>query len=206
MRDRLLDAANAIVVGLAQRLANNDWTVGVWEQAMRDTIKAIFGAEYVFGRGGLKAMQPTDWQRVANLVSDQYAFLEKFADEVAAGKLSQPQITIRAQMYVGSSVQAHETGKAAAFAVELPAQPGDGSSECLGNDRCTWFLRRRADGKVEATWVPEDLGPRLCATCRKRAKDWNPLVLTPGQPAPSAGVPRSSKLRQPSRVLLPVNV
>ncbi|GAC1648730.1 MAG: hypothetical protein NVS4B6_23690 [Mycobacterium sp.] len=73
------------------------------------------------------------------------------------------------------------------------------------NCRCTWFLRRRQDGNVEATWVAEDLGPRICATCRGRAHDWNPLVLIPGQPAPSAGVPRSNKLRWPSRVLMPVS-
>lgn len=197
MRDTLLDAAGAVVAGLADRLDSGDSIVGTWQQGMRDAIKAIFGAQYVFGRGGLKAMQPKDWAAVGELVSQQYDFLDGFVADVKSGKLSQPQIRVRVQLYVGSAVQAHEAGKAAALDVELPAQPGDGSSECMANDRCTWHLRRRKDGKVEATWVA-DLDERTCKTCRKRAKDWNPLVLTPGEPAPAVK-PTSTKLRTPSR-------
>lgn len=191
MRDRILEVAASAVLGLAQRLTDGEWDVGTWEHAMRDAIKAVFGAQYVFGRGGLRAMQPHDWERVGDLVQNQFGYLEGFADDVAAGKLSKPQITVRAELYVGSSVQAHEAGKGAAFGILLPAQPGDGSSECLANDRCSWFLRRRHDGRVEATWVA-DIDSATCETCRKRAKDWNPLVL--GQLA----VPTSNKLRMPS--------
>jgi hypothetical protein len=203
MRDRLLDGAAAAMARLAQRLASGDWTVGVWERAMRDAVKAIFGAQYVFGRGGLKAMTRADWERLNDLVQGQYEFLAGFADDVALGKLSLPQITVRAWLYVGSSVQAHEAGKAAALDVELPAMPGDGSSECLGNDRCSWFLRRRQDGLVEATWVAED-DPRVCSTCAQRARDWNPLVLTPGRYTPISALPTSTRLRTPSRTMVSV--
>lgn len=197
MRDDLLEAAAALMATLADALARSEHTVGEWERAMRDAIKSLFGAQYVFGRGGLKAMQPADWERLGVIVQSQFSYLAGFADDVAAGKLSGPQIVVRATLYVGSSVQAHETGKAAALDIELPAQPGDGSSECMANDRCTWRLRRRADNSVEATWVA-DIDERTCTTCRKRAKDWNPLILVPGQPtlAPESS---SSKLRTPSR-------
>lgn len=199
MRDTLLDAATGAMGLLADALAGGEHDVGGWERAMRDAIKAIFGAQYVFGRGGLRAMQPKDWDRLGELVEQQFGFLSGFADDVAAAKLSKPQIRVRAELYVGSSVQAHEAGKAAALDVELPAQPGDGSSECMANDRCAWHLRRRKDGNVEATWVA-DLDERTCKTCRKRAKDWNPLVLVPGAPPlKTAGVPTSAKLRTPSR-------
>lgn len=164
---------------------------------MRAAIKTIFGAQYVFGRGGLNAMQATDWSRLGDLVEEQYSYLSGFVADVAAGKLSKPQITVRAELYVGSSVRAHEAGKGAALNVELPALPGDGSSECMANDRCAWRLRKRKDGKVEATWVA-DIDDRTCKTCRKRAKDWNPLVLTPGQPI-SRPVPTTSRLRIPRR-------
>jgi hypothetical protein len=197
MRDRLLDAATAGMGVLAEALARGTHDVGSWERAMREAIKAIFGAQYVFGRGGLNAMQPNDWAGLGDLVEQQFSFLSGFADDVAAGKFSQPQIRIRAELYVGSSVQAHEAGKAAALDVELPAQPGDGSSECLANDRCAWDLRHRKDGTVAATWVA-DQDERTCKTCRKRAKDWNPLVLVPGA-TPLKPEPTSSKLRSPRR-------
>lgn len=197
MRDALLDAATGAMGILAEALASGKHDVGGWERAMREAIKAIFGAQYVFGRGGLNAMRPADWDRLGGLVEQQVGYLTGFADDVAAGKLSQPKIRVRAELYVGSSVQAHEAGKAAALDVELPAHPGDGSSECLANDRCAWHLVRRKDGAVEATWVA-DLDKRTCKTCRKRAKDWNPLILVPGAP-PLNREPTSSKLRTPSR-------
>lgn len=197
MRDRLVDSAMLLFGSLADRLAEAKLDVGAWERAMREAIKSIFGAQYLLGRGGINAMQSADWDRLAELVQEQYGFLGGFTDEVAAGKLSAPQVTIRAQLYVGSSVQAHEAGKAAAWDVDLPAQPGDGSSECMANDRCSWQLRRRKDGAVEATWVA-DLDKRTCKTCRKRAKDWNPLVLWPGGAPPPKSVPTSGRLRASS--------
>lgn len=203
MRDTLLAAAALRVVGLADDLERGKLDVGAWEREMRDAIKLIFGAQYVFGRGGLNAMQAADWLLLGELVKQQHQFLRDFADDVVAGKLSAPRLRVRASLYVGSSVQAHEAGKSAAWGVELPAQPADGSSECLANDRCSWHLRRRSDGNVEATWVA-DLDERTCKTCRKRAKDWNPLILVPGQPAPSTGPAGSTRLRTPSRVLASV--
>lgn len=197
LRDRLLDSAVFLFRSLADRLAERKLDVSDWERAMRAAIKAIFGAQYALGRGGLKAMQSDDWQRLGDLVDEQYGFLGGFVSDIVAGKLSTPQIKIRAELYVGSSVQAHEAGKAAAWNVDLPAQPGDGSSECLANDRCSWHLRRRKDGNVEATWVA-DLDRRTCKTCRGRARRWNPLVLTPGQPNRITDVPTSSRLRTPS--------
>jgi hypothetical protein len=38
---------------LADQLAEGKQTVGDWERAMREAIKALFGAQYVFGRGGI---------------------------------------------------------------------------------------------------------------------------------------------------------
>jgi hypothetical protein len=202
LRDRLLEAAASGMASLADQLAEGKQTVGDWERAMREAIKALFGAQYVFGRGGMDAMRDADWDRLADLVETQHEFLGGFADDVASGKLSAPQIKLRVSLYVGSSVQAHEAGKGAALGVELPAHPGDGSSECLANDRCAWVLRRRADGNVEATWLA-DLDRRTCKTCRGRARKWNPLILTPGQPAPTES-PTSSKLRTPSRTAVEV--
>jgi hypothetical protein len=146
LRDRLLEAAASGMASLADQLAEGKQTVGDWERAMREAIKALFGAQYVFGRGGMDAMRDADWDRLADLVETQH--------------------------------------------------------ECLANDRCAWVLRRRADGNVEATWLA-DLDRRTCKTCRGRARKWNPLILTPGQPAPTES-PTSSKLRTPSRTAVEV--
>src|SRR5205085_12565720 len=87
MRDGLIDSAMLLFGSLAERLSSGKHDVGSWERAMRDAIKAIFGAQYVFGRGGFKAMQGDDWEHLGELVEQQFDFLSGFADDVAAGKL-----------------------------------------------------------------------------------------------------------------------
>ena len=70
-----------------------------------------------------------------------------------------------------------EVGRAGAFQVQLPAYPGDGSSECMVNDKCYWDVRLDIpNGQVLATWVRT--AAESCPTCIKRAVEWNPYTIT----------------------------
>ena len=72
------------------------------------------------------------------------------AEDAAAGKMSAKQMGARAEMYLDGSTQAFERGKAASYSsgLDLPANPGDGSSECLSQCRCQWSIDdHRTDGK-----------------------------------------------------------
>src|SRR5947209_5728652 len=102
MRDTLLQSSDARIRALADQLADGNINVGDWEREMRDAIKILYGVQYVFGRGGLNAMQPEDWTRLGELVKQQHQFLGSFASDVAAGKLSVPKLRVRADLYVGS--------------------------------------------------------------------------------------------------------
>ena len=104
---------------------------------------------------------------VKRIVGAQIDYLNGFTDQVEAGDYEDrpDALKARAAMYAGSVKQSYWAGKTDGY--DLPAYPGDGSSECLGNCGCAWDIRD--DG---AYWVrgKDD----SCATCVQRADDWTP--------------------------------
>ncbi len=98
------------------------------------------------------------------LVNNQLGYLKDFAS--AAGDMSSEAVAARANLYAGSVKGSYWKS---AIDVALPAYPGDGSSECLGNCGCAWEQSGDA-----YTWV---LGKEdNCATCAQRAGEWAPYT------------------------------
>lgn len=162
--------------GLASMLANDQLNVGDWEALMRQTIKDQYIQEYLLGRGGLSQMTAEDWGSIGGMLADQYRYLGPFAREIAAGNLSEAQIAARSRMYIHSSREAlsRAIGRAQEWP-ELPAYPGDGSTECLTNCRC-WWIGKRVRGAWEFTWVV-DHDAESCGDCLDRGVKWAPLVI-----------------------------
>lgn len=176
MRDEFADKAKENIASLAGKLADKSLTVQAWETAMRAEIKSALGAQFMFGRGGLNAMTSADWGSVGALAKDSYGYLRKFAEDIAAGKLSEKQIAARAQLYFDTSRTAYERGRAASFAVRLPAYPADGGTECKANCRCRWEIAETAT-EVRATWKL-NASAENCDGCVARAATYNPHVVT----------------------------
>jgi hypothetical protein len=173
-RDTYLDAQRASAADLASRLARADIDVAQWQKAMRNDIKDSYINQYVLGHGGRGTMTQADWGRVGAMVKEQYRYLDGFATAVADDTLTEAQIRARSQMYHDGSVSAYERAHTLALGVpSLPAYPGDGSSECLGNCRCTWDIRE-VDGGWDCYWIV-DPGAEHCDTCQDRGSKWNPL-------------------------------
>ena len=119
-------------------------------------------------------MTQSDWGRVGGLLSNQYRYLDNFAQEIANGTLTEAQIGARSGLYVDSATQAFERAKAASRFLVLPNYPGDGTSLCMANDKCTWVIQE-FDNRWEAYWT---LSPaEHCQVCLDRATLWNPLVI-----------------------------
>lgn len=175
LRDGLVEAQLPVLDGLVARLAAGQLPVAGWVLAMRDLLRVLHVAQYTYGRGGKAAMTAADRGRLGALLRGQYGHLQAFAQEVADGRLSAAQAQARAHLYAGAARQSYERGQAASWGVRLPAHPADGSTECRSNCKCSWRLVGRADGAVEATWVRH--AQDSCATCVRRATDWNPLVV-----------------------------
>jgi hypothetical protein len=159
---------------ITARLASGSYTLENWTDEMRKALKDNYISQYLLGRGGRNVMNQSDWGRIGGLLSNQYRFLNNFANEIGLGQLTQAQIAARAALYIDSATQAFERAKAASWSLTLPAYPGDGSTLCMANDRCSWVIVE-FDDRIEATWT---LSPaEHCETCLARARDWAPLVI-----------------------------
>lgn len=176
LRDTYIAHQSERAASLARKVASGDMTVQAWLKEKRALVKTVHAAEYALGRGGRNAMTKRDWGRVGAAVKKQYKYLQGFAEDMADGKLSAGQIEARSKLYVASATVAHERGNAAAHGEpDLPAYPGDGSTECFANCRCAWHIEQD-DEEYRATWKAKDDGA-TCDDCERRGQDWNPLTI-----------------------------
>lgn len=149
-----------------------------WVLDFRQSLKETYIAEYLSARGGRDAMTQSDWGQLGAMLKKQYGYLNNFAEDIAAGKLSEggrlrlKQVRARAAMYFESSGQAYERGKSNSLGMpRLPAYPGDGSTQCLSNCGCHWEITETEDAWL-CSWV---LGPvEHCPDCVRRSREWNP--------------------------------
>jgi hypothetical protein len=173
LRDGFPESQGAALRDLTRRLAAEDLTVQQWESQSRDLIRDTHAGQYVYGRGGLDAMTADDWAEVNRLADEQAQFLRSFAEDVAAGRLSEAQVEARADLYLAASRQAYERGRASAWGVSLPTYPGQGTA-CKARCRCTWQIEDKGD-EIHATWRRH--ASDSCSTCLQRAATYAPLVL-----------------------------
>lgn len=89
-------------------LASNALTVGDWQTMMRQSLKESYIQQYVSARGGLDMMTQADWGSIGGMLREQYRYLDRFAEDIANGRLTEAQIAARARMYFESAREAHE--------------------------------------------------------------------------------------------------
>lgn len=171
---RLLAAHADEARALTERLADGDLSVTRWQRQMEKLIARHHTAALVLGRAEQLGTKPGDLISDRNLskaeraivkasVQKQLDYLDRFArsmpDEIG------PRETARATMYAESMKESFWRGRT--FGVDLPAYPGDGSSDCLTRCGCQWI--ERSDG-----WHWERGKDDSCDTCRSREGDWSP--------------------------------
>lgn len=143
-------------------------TLGEWERRMRTAIRDTSIAQWMLGRGGRDQLQDEDLSRLEDYILVQWQFLNAFSNSIALGQLSEAQIAWEAGLYFSDTVRAAEEGRSAAWSYDLvlPAYPGDGSSECMANDRCRISYVNMGD-TLEIEWVRTV--SESCPTCIRRA-------------------------------------
>ncbi len=174
LRDAFIESQKARTNELANQLAKGNITIQQWTLSMREEIKTNHITQYLLAHGGRDTMTQADWGRLGQKIRVQYDYLQKFAADVAAGKLTEGQIAARSRMYVESSSQSFEQGSAMASGTpELPQYPGDGATRCMANCKCYWSIAELND-RWECTWK---LRPaEHCPDCIANAARWNPLT------------------------------
>jgi hypothetical protein len=175
MRDGYQEARKEVANDLADSLTAGDITVQQYVLRMRDEIKATYIAEYMLGKGGRHNMTQSDWGSLGNQLRNQYGYLQNFAQEIAAGQLSDAQIAARGRMYFASATQAFERAQTSARGIPpLPQYPADGNTICKTNCKC----RLRFVEKDDAWEVFWTLGTaEHCPDCLELAAAWNPLIV-----------------------------
>lgn len=115
LRDAFADRVMGRTDGIVSRLVSGDSTISDFESAMRQHVRDVHLAEYTLGRGGRAVMTQADYGRTGYYLRDQYGYLRKFRDEIAAGTLTDEQIKARARLYTEDAIGAFERGRKAAF-------------------------------------------------------------------------------------------
>ena len=175
LRDTLVDLWMERVRLMAEWLASGELTIQEWTLGMRREITNVFADEYMMAKGGWNAMYQEDVNTLADLIFQQFGYLQDFAEVVKQGELSKAQIGARSELYTESATQSFERGRARRHGIILPAYPADGSQICQSRCRCRWSVKETEE-RVDAFW---QLDPQAvhCDTCLANAEAWNPYWL-----------------------------
>ena len=179
--DRIIGRGVVSTNNIAAMVANKTISVSTWEAMMRLEIKNAYIQQYLLGRGGKIQMGFNDYGSIGGMLKEQYAHLSKMAAQMAAGNLTEAQIAFRSSMYIKSSNEAFNRGRARAYGIPdglLPQFPGDGQTVCLTNCRCRWIIEVVDEGiKWDCFWKL-DAAADTCPDCTDNRDTWSPLVIT----------------------------
>lgn len=86
-----------------EKLLSKEITLSEWTKEMKDQIKIQHTLSASVGRGGRKQMSQSDWGKVGAELKKQYQFLDKFADDLKKGRVSEARAKQRAALYSRSA-------------------------------------------------------------------------------------------------------
>ena len=176
-----IGGSTAFVAGLGHEVASGAISLGQWETGMRLQIKNAYIQQYLSGIGGVEMMGFAEYGSIGGMLTEQYGHLNNFADQIAAGNLSEAEIIRRSEMYMNSSREAYERANARGRGVPyLPAYPGDGNTQCLTNCACYWDITEAYEDNVrvgwECYWTLSTV--EHCQGCLDNNATWNPLFVS----------------------------
>lgn len=85
---------------LSAMLADDtDVSLADWQLAMATELRNMHYQMTLLGSGGVANTTQADYGRLGFTLKEEYGYLQNFANEIAAGNLSEGQIRVRMQMY-----------------------------------------------------------------------------------------------------------
>ena len=172
---KIIRAATTRIVDIAEQ---NDGvvdaqTVAVWRDSVAAAIVEYHTAAMIAGNDG-KPLNPGMQGQLSEIVAAQLNYLENFAEEVAAGKITPAQISARADMYAPAIRQPYSAGFTGGL--PLPAMPAEGTI-CHTNCKCSWNIVPIDEeaGDYDCYWIRG--ADDSCSTCIARAREWSPIFI-----------------------------
>lgn len=151
---------------LVDRYAAGGVTLAEFERLFKQELKDMYIASVWTANGATNATQ-AQYGLAGRRLRDQYQFMYGFFAEIQSGALSPEQIKARAAMYARSSSQVLEQlGASEPGMPRLPAYPGDGSTSCLSNCKCS-IDPVKVEGGYDVFWRTS--AAEHCDDCRRRA-------------------------------------
>lgn len=175
--DRLIARLSSLIGEATAALERDPSQADDWYDEVARQLRRYTLAAYVSGSG---ASSPNAAQRrvVAEYTRIQLEFLAAFRDEIKASAEWSNGWAARAGMYADSIRAPFWAGKTSDW--PLPAQPADGSTQCLTRCRCSWEIQELdGDGNADAYWrrgVTDS-----CQTCIEREQQWSPVQIRNGE-------------------------
>ena len=151
--DSIVDDFQKNAERLSDRLDSGSLNIAGYQERMRREVKDIHRTQYIAGRGGVDKMTPRDWGRLgSDLRWMQYDRLDKFALEIADGKLSPAQINARSKRYMEAANKQYWRGK-----TEAKAAAGFISEQRFTNndDPCKPCEKSRDKGRQPIGTLPK---------------------------------------------------
>ena len=112
LAQELLDVSGAKGQTLADQYNSGKLRAKEFGDLLKEELKKESIRQYVLSRGGLERMTKKDWGSIGGSLSDQYKYLSGFVDDI--GNLSELEVSARTQMYINSTRESFEKGKATA--------------------------------------------------------------------------------------------
>lgn len=83
-------------------LVDGNITIDQWQLSVRDAIKGAHIQSVVLGYGGRKSMGAAEYGRIGQRLRAEYRYLQSFASDILAGRVSGPMALARVQLYAES--------------------------------------------------------------------------------------------------------
>lgn len=173
--ERQITATEKRMLGLSERLKNEEINLQTWRTGMLQELKTLHLANAAAAKGGWAQMTPVDYGRVGGKLQREYEYLNRFASQVQYG--TQPldgHFTQRVRMYAGAARDTYQSTRdevADDLAFDEERNVLGNAEHCSGADN--GCIEQSALGWVKlGTLVP--IGSRLCKTncrCRKRYRN-----------------------------------
>lgn len=100
MQDRIDDGFDRMESFLAEIVdADSEAALADWQQAMAIELRNMHYQMTLMGAGGISNVTPADYGRLGYTLREEYGYLQNFANDIAAGNLSEGQIRARMELY-----------------------------------------------------------------------------------------------------------
>lgn len=159
---RTIATASERLSALTDQLSQGLIRLDQWQRSFAELIKTVHTAQYILGRGGIRNVFPADFLEIARTLKAQYRFLDQFAKDIAAGRMTLNQVRARANLYLNNTVSSYWRGHGRSQAVG----PGPAEMRRLlaPVEHCPECITYAAAG-----WVPVGTLPMPTELCSCRA-------------------------------------